>query len=239
MKRLAIVGAALTLAALPALAQQVTPPPASERSGGVELAFLNGVYQDLDSGLVPIEQGPLTFQVASPEHRVAVHGNRLWLEPAPGGTWRIDVEVDFEGEGRLDVDVTGPGIAQRLSDEVAAPRQTVRAHATVRVEPRFAPGDTEDIAGTLDGWLFTVAEPGPAVAIVIESALVGQLTNLCRVFDALPVLSVDCGALENALSTVRVPQPETGRGFYLPAAYLGEAERAYFEGLVRAAVPSG
>ena len=207
-----------------ALALLATPLVAQPQGDGVDLGFFVQTYADLDSGLVPIEQGPLTFVVAAPQHRLQIHRVTVWLDPRdsvggeqqPGTLVRIDAEVDFEGEGDLEVTVSGPGIAQQLSDSVVAQRQTVRAHSLVRAESHP------------EGYIFTVVEPGPSVALAIESALLQQLVGLCKTLSVLPVMNLDCDALGKALAVIRVPQPEPGAQFFLPYEYLGEVERRYF-----------
>ena len=211
-----------------ALVLLTTPLVAQPQGDGVDLGFFVQTYADLDSGLVPIEQGPLTFVVAAPQHRLQIHRVTVWLDPReaasgeagtaqlPGTLVRIDAEVDFEGEGDLEVTVSGPGVAQQLSDSVVAQRQTVRAHSLVRAETHP------------EGYIFTVLEPGPSVALAIESALLQKLVGLCKALSVLPVMNLDCDALGEALAVIRVPQPEPGAQFFLPFEYLGEVERRYF-----------
>ena len=199
---------------------------------GVDLALFVRTYTDLDSLLAPVEQGPMTLTVTSPEHRLVVHRVRVWLDPldepdAPsnvgGRLVRIETEVDFEGEGQLDIHLSAPGMNQRFADSVTARRQLVRAHATVRVETHP------------EGYIVTMAEPGPPVPLAIESALMQQIVGLCQGLAALPLMRLDCNALDRSLSAVRVPQPQPGERFVLPYEYLGEAERAYFERRIGAA----
>lgn len=219
------VALALALAGVPAGAQGPAGGGLDEGGDrGVDLALFHRTYTDLASGLAPIEQGPLTLTVASPEHRLVVHRVRVWLAlrgesaTAEGGALvRIDTEVDFEGEGQLDIHLSAPGMNQRFADTVVARRQNVRAHATVRVEPHP------------EGYIVTMAEPGPAVPLAIESGLMRQIVGLCQGLAVLPMMSLDCDALDRALSVVRVPQPQPGERFFLPYEYLGEAEREYFD----------
>ena len=68
---------------------------------------------DLGSGLQPVQQGPLSFLVTSPEHRLEIFANRVWLTPEVGGSGggrvRVDAEIDFAGEGRVEITVVGVG----------------------------------------------------------------------------------------------------------------------------------
>ena len=66
----------------------------------------------------------------------------------------------------------------------------------------------------------TVEEAQPTVDLVIQSDMAGRLVALCRVFERLPLIPVDCAGIEAALSVVTVP---------LPAARLTEDEKAFFD----------
>lgn len=189
----------------------------------IELRSLNGTYTGLDTGLAPIEEGPLTIRLSSPEHRLVVHGNRLTLRRNYRGRFDAAVEIELEGEGRLIADVEGAGINNRFTDEVKAKRQTVEVRGEVRLE------------AAEDGYRFTVVRPGPAVSLEIESRLAGQIVDVCRVVALLPLFDLGCDRVEAALSVVRIPLPERGRVLLLPAERLTDEERAFFDRLAAAA----
>ncbi len=197
----------ISLAALPAS----VPAGADE----IEVGFMNGVYEDLDSNLEPIRQGSITIRVSSPDHRLTVHGNRLTLTPGSDGSLDAAIEVDFEGRGHLIADVESIG---RFEDRVQAPRQTARAAGTVRLT-------------RADGnYLFMVVKADPSVGLEIKSGVANQVVGACRIFAML--MSLPCDGIEKSLSVVRVPMPGPGEQFQVPADLLSEAEKAFFDRLV-------
>lgn len=182
--------------------------------GEIEIGFVNGVYEDLDTGLVPIQQGMVTIRVSSPEHRLEVHGNRLTLKPQEDGTFAATMEVDFEGAGHLIADVEGIG---RFDDDVEAPRQKANASGTVR------------LARSEVGYLFTVETAEPFVRLEISSGVSRQIGGACRALTRIPFVSLPCAGLEAALSAVSVPMPGPGAQFLLPEAELSGEEKAFFD----------
>lgn len=186
---------------------------AKSRKSEVEIRFVNGIYENLAVEPRPVKQGPLTVKVSSPEHRLTVHGNRLRLERNGDGTIDASMEVDFEGRGRLVADITGIG---RFNDDVEAPRQTVHASGTVRIE---------SVQG---GYLFTVVEAEPSVALEIESGVARQVVGACRTAAMIPLLRLPCDGLDAALTSINVPLPEPGKQVLLPSAEMTRKERAFF-----------
>lgn len=194
-------------------------------AASIEISAMNGVYEDLDQGLAPIQQGPLTIRISSPEHRLVVHGNRLTLEPKGGGRLRAAVETELEGAGRLHADVEGSGLANRFTDDVEVPRQRVRVAGEIYLRRHAA------------GYLITTAEAIPPVRLEIRSDLAGQVVGLCQTLAVLPFLAVSCDALETALSAVTVPMPGADQEFLLLASSLTETERAFFDAHAAPAEP--
>ncbi len=185
----------------------------------IELASLNGTYTGLDSDLAPIEEGPLTIRLSSPEHEVVVHGNLVSLQRNHRGHLDVEVEIELEGTGRLVADVVGAGVQNRFTDDVEGPRQTVRVRGEV------------DLERAADGYRFTVVRPGPAAALAIESRVAGQIVGVCRALALVPFLDLGCDRLAAGLSVVRIPLPERGTVLLLPAAGLTDEERAFFDRL--------
>ncbi len=190
----------------------VSVPLVADDTPGIEIGFMNGVHEDLDSNLQPIRQGSITIRVSSPDHRLTVHGNRLTLTPNADGSLDAVIEVDFEGRGHLIADVETIG---RFEDRVQAPRQTARAEGTVRLTR----------AG--DDYLFTVEQADRFVGLEINSGVAGQVVGACRVFAML--MSLPCDGLEKSLSVVNVPMPGPGEQFQVPADLLSDEEKAFFD----------
>ncbi len=204
--------------ALVAIALAVAPAHGSAgprtAAAGIEIAFVNGVYEDLDSNLQPIRQGSITIRVSSPEHRLTVHANRLALAPNGDGTFDAAIEIDFEGSGHLIADVEGIG---RFQDLVEAPRQTARTAGTVR------------LARDAGNYLFIVEAAEPSVRLEIESGIARQVVGACRTLALLPFLRLPCGGLEESLRAVDVPMPGPGEQIKLPADLLSEEEKAFLD----------
>lgn len=191
--------------------------PRGGADDGIEMTFLNAVYKDLDGGLEPITQGPLTIRFSSPEHRLEVFRNRLWLRPAANGRIAVAAEVEFEGGGQLLADIEGAGVVQRFEDLVNAPRQTVFAQGEVTI-------DRQD-----DGYLFTVASRDGFVRVDVESGFAQQIQSLCGAMALMPMFSIDCAPLASALTRVGVPLPPEGTRMFLPSAWLTAEERQYLD----------
>jgi hypothetical protein len=208
------LGVALfALVALPALAD----PPASD-PGGIQIGYLNRTWTDLAGEASPVDEGPLSVRLRSPENRITVHRNRLALAPRAGGDPDARIEAEFEGEGRLVAEVGDGRFATTFTDRVTAPRQSVRVAGRVRV--------TRD-AGA---YRVTLVE-GPASAPVeIRSEAIRRVLGLCEEIGWLAAL--DCGRLRGRLSTVHLPLGDDRRTLRLPRERLGAAERAYLDRFV-------
>ena len=192
----------------------------------IELQFLNGAYTDLDSDLEPVREGPLVIRFSSPDHEVRVNGNRVVLTPVAADILYATLEVDFEGEGHLVADIEGLGVNSRYTDEVAAPRQTVRVAGKIR------------LMRVVGGYLVTVEEAPPAVNLEIRSALAQRIVKLCRTLAKIPFVRLNCSGLETSLSVVTVPLPQPGEQFLVPEEDLTEEERAFFDRFTAAGEPS-
>ncbi len=192
----------------------------SASADDVELSYLKGTFNDLDSDLQPVQQGPLTIHVSSPKHRLTVDRNRLTLTPNRKGHFDAAIEVSLDGEGHLIADLKGAGLDTTFTDDVKVPPQTVRASGEISLERAD------------DGYVFTIERAGPAVALQIESNVAGQIVNLCRTLSFIPFFGASCDALEEGLSVVSIPMPEPGASFLLPASYLTEAEQKFFDDLI-------
>lgn len=186
----------------------------------IEIDFMNAVYTDLDSGIQPVQRGTLTIHISSPRHELIVHGNRLSLSSNGDGTLDATLSVDFEGEGDLVAELESHGMRNKFDDQVAAPRQTVTVSGIARLEHAE------------DGYLMTVVEAPPSVDLEIRSDMAGDLVGLCKVFEKIPLIPVDCTGIETALTVVTAPLPGPGEQFVVPADQLTRDEKAYFDRFV-------
>lgn len=193
--------------------------PAEHRDGEtvLELSRLNGVHTNLAPDVAPIERGPVTIRVSSPSHRLAVHGNKLSLQPRDDGQIDAAFSVTFEGEGHLVAELDA-GMSSRFEDEVQVPHQTLDIAGTIRL--RQAEG----------GFDIILEDMPEAVEIAIESRALGQLVDLCG--GLARVFPLQCDDLARELSNARIPMPPPGESVFLPDAYLTDDERRTLARLV-------
>jgi hypothetical protein len=210
----ALAAAFATLFALPAFADA----PAPGGGAGIEIAYLNRTWTDLGAEGIPVDEGPLSVRLRSPENRVTVHRNRLALAARETGDPDARIEVELEGEGRLVADVGGGRFATTFTDRVAAPRQSVRVAGRARV--------TRDA----EVYHLTLVD-GPASApLRIRSGAIDEVLRFCR--DVGWLAKLDCERLRGSLSTVHVPLGDRERTLDLPQERLSAEERAYLDRFV-------
>lgn len=181
-----------------------------------EFHRLNRIYQAFLSELVPIDLGTVHVDLRTPAHSLTLVRHRALLQPAGDGEFTLDLEFRLSGWGRIDADVTMGKISSRLTDELAVPVQSVRLFSRVSILP------------TADGYAITTRVVQQEVLVQIESKLASRLFGLCRPM-ALVLVGLDCPALEQALTRVRVPLPAPGETYLLPYAEVDAAERARFD----------
>ena len=182
--------------------------PAPSAAASFTFASCNRTYQQLGAELAPVTQGGVTIQVRSPENRLDLLSHRLDLAPLADGTHRATFTAEFAGSGELIADVGVAGMTSRLEDSVTVPRQERIVVGRVRL------GRGEQ------GYEITPVELPDAVDVRIESRLAGSFAALCESFALLPGMLLDCGALRAGLSRARVPMPESGETYLLPAECL-------------------
>jgi hypothetical protein len=204
-----LAAALAALLALPALADE----PSSD--GGIEIGYLNRTWTDLGTEGIPVEEGPLTVRLRSPENRVTVYRNRLVLAGRPGSDPDARVEAEFEGEGRLVADVGGGRFATTFNDRVRAPRQRVSVKGRARI--------TRDAKA----YHVTLVDGPESAPVKIHSEAIGEVLRFCG--DVGWLAALDCERLRASLSTVRVPLGDRGRTLSLPRESLGAQERAYLD----------
>jgi hypothetical protein len=185
---------------------------------GIEIAYLNRTWTDLEGELDPVREGPLSVRLRSPQQRVTVHHNRLVLAAVRPGETDARVEARFEGEGQLVADVEGGPFATTLTDRVRAPLQSVLVKGRVSI--------TRDA----DAYQVRFVDGRTSAPVKIESRLAGEVVALCGDLGGLAV--VDCNRLRESLSTVQVPLAGGDRALRLPRESLGAQERAYLDRFV-------
>jgi len=173
----------------------------------------NRTYQQLGGDLAPVTQGAMTIDLTSPRHELRLFDHRLEMTPLADGSHRARFVAEFAGDGDLVADVDLGGMTSRLEDRVVLPRQ----ETTVDARVRLGHGD--------QGYEITPLELPETVELRIQSQLAGRFASLCDTLTLVPGMVADCGALRAALSRARVPMPELGETYLLPAECLDDDVR--------------
>ena len=203
------------------VAQASSIPAASESTDSVTLniSALNRVFDDLDAGFVPIEQGPVTIVISSPAHRLEVFANRLTLTPSERHEEGVQAlfEVDLEGWGDLVAAVQTAMGSTPYQDRVVVERQMVSAEVVVR------------LVTTEIGYDMTLLEAlTPTVAFHIESDMAREIVETCLAFAAL-LPGLGCDGISASLARVEVPLPAAGTQYEIDASFLTAEERAVLD----------
>ncbi len=198
-----------TTAAAPSAAVGTTAP------GQLRFERFNRSYTDITPEIDPVSQGPLTIRLSAPRSNMVVRNHLLRLEPGAGGSHSAELRVEFQGKGWLVADVDVAGMASRLQDEVVVPPQALNVQGRVRI--------TRDP----NAYVITPEQLPKRVRVKIQSGIATDVVGACR---GVAVLAgIDCGGVQEALSTAVVPLPPPGESYLLEDAELTAAERKQLE----------
>lgn len=194
------------------------PAAAQDEPGARVVSFerLNRVYERLIDDLVPVSIGLAEVMLRSPEHSLSVTHHAATLRPLEGGVFEVALELEITGSGRIDAEVTIGSLESRLSQELTVPRQTLHLEGAITVR-RSEEGY----------WIATERMPD-AAQVRIESELGTQLFTVCRQM-ALVLVSLDCDAIERAVTLIRAPLPEAGGEYLIGLEDTTEEEREEFD----------
>jgi len=103
-----------------------------------------------------------------------------------------------------------------LSQELTVPRQTLFLEGAITLRR------------TEEGYWITTERMPDAAQVRIESELGTQLFTVCRQM-ALVLVSLDCDAIERAVTLIRAPLPEAGGEYLIGLEDTTEAEREDFD----------
>ena len=182
---------------------------------------VDGVHQDLAADLEPVAIGPLTVRLTSPNHSLEVLEHELSLGPGPDGSDAAGLRARYRGHAHLVAELEVGGVTSELEDDIVLPLQETEVAGLVDIDE-------------VEGGFRVVALEGPShVEIRVESNLAEKLGLLCRGFAVLAMGNVDCGALDQAMSVVRVPLPEPGEEFFIGRGDLTEHERRQIDRYLR------
>ena len=209
---------ALAVAA-PALAQQAG---AGERGGARAFSFerLNRVYEQLIDDLSAVRIGPAEVALRSPEHALTIVRHEATLVPGDDGAFETELELEIEGAGRISADVVIGSLESQLTQELVVPRQTLRLEGEIAIRR-----DEE-------GYRIRTERMPATTQVRIESELGTQLFTVCRQM-ALVLVSLDCEAIERAVTLIAVPLPEAGAEYLIALADTTPEERRELDRFLR------
>ena len=185
----------------------------------VSFERLNRVYEHLIDDLVPVSIGPAEIMLRSPEHALTVSRHAATLRPLEGGVFEVALELEIAGSGRIDADVVIGSLESRLSQELSVPRQTLHLEGAITIRRAE------------EGYWITTERMPEAAQVRIESELGTQLFTVCRQM-ALVLVSLDCDAIERAVTLIRAPLPEAGGEYLIGLEDTTEDERKAFDGFL-------
>jgi len=183
---------------------------------------VNGVHRDFETDLAPIEIGPVTVVLTSPTHLLEVFEHELRLAPGEGGAEMATLRARYQGQAHLVADLEVAGMSSEIDDNIELPQQETEVTGLV------------EIVRVEDGYRVTALEAPSHVEIQVESDLARRLGLLCRGFAVLAMGNVDCEAVDQAMSVVKVPLPEPGEEFFVANEDLTEQERGQIDKVLRA-----
>ncbi len=178
----------------------------------VSFERLNRVYEHLIDDLVPVSIGPAEIILHSPEHALTVSRHAATLRPVADGVFEATLELEIVGSGRIDADVVIGSLESRLSQELTVPRQTLYLEGAVTVRRAE------------EGYWITTKRMPERARVRIESELGTQLFTVCRQM-ALVLVSLDCDAIERAVTLIRAPLPQAGGEYLIRLEDTTEEER--------------
>lgn len=189
--------------------------PAWGQAAAEEFRFLrlNRAYVSFLPEMAPVELGGVTIRLTSPEHALSLHNHRAVVRPDGSGNHRTTLEIELSGRGVIAADILLGKVEGHVQDEVEVPSQTLLLHGHI------------DILSLDGGYLITpLSIDEDEVTVEIRSGLGVRLSFICR---QLPLILVkmDCGALEEAVSRVRIPLDLVGETYLLRHDELSDAER--------------
>ncbi len=175
-------------------------------------SLLNRTYEAFIEELAPVEVGPATILLTSPDHSLTLRSHQVTLSKRGPSLYGVDLELRFGGRGLLDADVSMGAIRTQLSDELAVPAQTLRLEGAAVITR----GE--------QGYTITTTELPASVRVRIESRLAKRLFGICHQM-VLVLVSLDCAELEASLTDVEAPLPPPGESYWLGFEDLTDAER--------------
>lgn len=182
---------------------------------------VDGVHENLDIDISPIELGPVVIRLSTPTHRLEVLEHELQLGPAGDGAEIGRVRARFSGQAHLVAELGVGEVTSEIDDNIELPLQEIDLRGRV------------ELVREEDGYRVKTLETPSHVEVQVESDLAGRLELLCRGFAVMAMGNVDCEALDRALTRIQLPLPEPGREFFVSREDLTPHERQQIEAYFR------
>ncbi len=203
----------------PALTQEaLAQEGASVRT--VSFERLNRVYEELIDDLSLVQIGPAEVALRSPAHSLTVSRHAATLVAGDDGVFEAELELDISGSGKIAADVVIGSLESQLTQGLVVPAQTLRLEGAIAIR--------RDDEGY---WIRTERMPA-TTQVRIESELGTQLFTVCRQM-ALVLVSLDCEAIERAVTLISVPLPEAGAEYLISLEDTTPEERRGFDRFLR------
>ena len=198
----------------------VVPSPAAEPVSYTHVLTsdrVNGVHQDLDVDIAPIELGPVVIRLSTPSYRLEVLEHELQLGAVGDGVDAGRVKARFSGKAHLVAELGVGDVTSEIDDNIELPLQEIDLEGRV------------ELVREGDGYRVTTLETPSHLEIQVESDLAGRLELLCRGFAIMAMGSIDCESLDQSLTRIKLPLPELGREFIISSSDLTPHERQQIE----------
>ena len=223
MKLAAGQGPATLLTAGALLLAAAAPASAQEDAGAQSFSFepLNRVYEQLIEDLSVVRIGPAEVALRSPEHALTVLRHEATLTAGDDGAFEVELELEIAGSGRIAADVVIGSLESRLNQELVVPRQTLRLEGAI------------SIRRDAEGYRIRTERMPATTRVRIESELGTRLFTVCRQM-ALVLVSLDCEAIERAVTLIEVPLPEAGEEYLIALEDTTPEERRALDRFLRA-----
>lgn len=210
------------IAALP-VALALLAPAAALLAEEFRFEKLNRTYTDFAPPIDEIDEGGVTVKMVSPKQALVLRDHKVRLTPGADGVFGGQIDLELQGKGTLIADVAFGPLAERFTEEVIVPPQTISLAG--RAKLRRVDGGYEVIP----------VELPKEIQVAIQSPTMNRILALCDQAAILSLGSIECSGLDRALTRPSVPLP-AGETFTLADSDLTDADRAALDALLAPAV---
>jgi len=217
-----LLAACVALLLLAAPSPGVVRNTAQEEPEAQTFSFqaLNRDWEQLIDDLPAVTIGPAEVALRSPEHSLTILHHAATLSANGDGVFETELELEIEGSGTIAAEIVIGTLESQLTQDLIVPHQT----PLLRGATTFRRSD--------EGYWIRTERMPETTRVRIESELGTRLFTLCRQM-ALVLVSLDCDAIERAVTLITVPLPEAGGEYLIPLEDTTAEERRAFERFLR------